>query len=114
MKNETLGQGNYHIQWEITKQAWFEIKDKPQPWNLRFDPDHLILSNLTSKCNEKEVEFMKMFNNVHKTNKIKVAVRLITCSIFLLILFISGCSNAVNEKTEDSKIEQNKPVELLI
>ena len=57
---------------------------------------------------------MKMFNNVHKTNKIKVAVRLITCSIFLLILFISGCSNAVNEKTEDSKIEQNKPVELLI
>ncbi len=43
MKNETLGQGNYHIQWEITKQAWFEIKDKPQPWNLRFDPDHLII-----------------------------------------------------------------------
>ncbi|MCO1602301.1 sulfate/molybdate ABC transporter ATP-binding protein [Desulfosporosinus nitroreducens] len=38
-----LGKDGYHIQWEITKQMWFELKDKPQPWNLRFNPDDLII-----------------------------------------------------------------------
>lgn len=41
--NETLGQGDYHLQWEITKQMWCELKDKPQPWNLRFNPENLII-----------------------------------------------------------------------
>jgi len=43
IENKTLEQGNYHIQWEITKQTWFILKDKPQPWNLRFNPDDLII-----------------------------------------------------------------------
>ncbi len=30
--NETLGEGNDHLQWEITRQMWRELKDKPQPW----------------------------------------------------------------------------------
>ena len=43
IENETFEQVNYHIQWEITKQMWFDVKDKPQPWNLRFNPDDLII-----------------------------------------------------------------------
>ncbi|TGE37959.1 molybdate ABC transporter substrate-binding protein [Desulfosporosinus fructosivorans] len=62
---------------------------------------------------------MKLFNKIQRintTNKIKVELRLIACSMFLLILFASGCSSAVIEtpKTEDNKVAQNKPVELLI
>lgn len=56
-----------------------------------------------------------MFNNLRKTNKTNVGLRLIAC-MFLLVLFISGCSSAVNEtpKTVGSKVDQNTPVELLI
>lgn len=43
IENETFGQDNYHVQWEITKQTWLELKDKPQPWNLSFTPDDLII-----------------------------------------------------------------------
>jgi len=59
---------------------------------------------------------MKIFNTIAKTSKTNVAFRLVTCSILLLVLFISGCSTAVKEtpKTEDSKVTQNKPVELLV
>lgn len=59
---------------------------------------------------------MKIFSRILKTNKTKGALRLVACSICLLVLFISGCSSAVNQtpKTEDSKVDQNKPVELLI
>lgn len=42
-ENNILGQDNYYIQWEITKQMWLELKDKPQPWYLRFNPDDLII-----------------------------------------------------------------------
>lgn len=42
-ENNTLGQDNHYIQWEITKQMWLELKDKPQPWYLRFNPDDLII-----------------------------------------------------------------------
>ena len=59
---------------------------------------------------------MKTIDKIRKANKTKVALGLIACSILLLVLFISGCSSAVKEtsKTEDSKVAQNKPVELLI
>lgn len=43
MESNTLGQDNYYIQWEITKQMWLELKDKPQPWYLRFNPEDLII-----------------------------------------------------------------------
>lgn len=43
MEKETWRQGNHQIQWEITKQMWFELKDKPQPWKIRFNTDDLII-----------------------------------------------------------------------
>ncbi|TGE37958.1 sulfate/molybdate ABC transporter ATP-binding protein [Desulfosporosinus fructosivorans] len=43
MQHEVLGRGNYHIEWEITKQMWHELKDKPQPWKIRFNADELII-----------------------------------------------------------------------
>lgn len=35
--------GSHQIQWEITKQMWLELKDEPQPWNLLFKPEELII-----------------------------------------------------------------------
>lgn len=43
MEKETLGQGVHQIQWEITKQTWSELRDNPQPWNLRINPEDLIV-----------------------------------------------------------------------
>lgn len=43
IENVTPGQGKCHIQWEITKQMWFQLKDQSQPWHLRFNPDDLII-----------------------------------------------------------------------
>ena len=59
---------------------------------------------------------MKLFSEIRKTNKTQVALGLIACSILLIVLFISGCSSDVKEtqKTEESKVAQTKPVELLI
>ncbi|MFZ7130811.1 MAG: sulfate/molybdate ABC transporter ATP-binding protein, partial [Eubacteriales bacterium] len=34
---------NYHVQWEITKNHWMELKDKPLPWSMCFDPDKLLV-----------------------------------------------------------------------
>ncbi|AFQ42484.1 sulfate/molybdate ABC transporter ATP-binding protein [Desulfosporosinus meridiei] len=31
------------LQWEIAKQTWLELKDKPQPWTLRINPVDLII-----------------------------------------------------------------------
>lgn len=59
---------------------------------------------------------MELFYKDRKTNITQVALRLVACCIFIFVLFISGCSSAVNEtpKTVGSNVEQNKPVELLI
>jgi ABC-type sulfate/molybdate transport systems, ATPase component len=43
MGKEIRGRDNPHIQWEITKQMWLDLKDKPQPWSLRFSPENLII-----------------------------------------------------------------------
>lgn len=43
IEKKVLGQGIHQIQWEITKQTWSELKDKPQPWNLRINPEDLIV-----------------------------------------------------------------------
>ncbi|MDR3539565.1 MAG: sulfate/molybdate ABC transporter ATP-binding protein [Desulfosporosinus sp.] len=37
------GQGNQQIQWEISKQMWLDLKERPQPWNLRINPEDLII-----------------------------------------------------------------------
>ncbi|HBW37851.1 sulfate/molybdate ABC transporter ATP-binding protein [Desulfosporosinus sp. BICA1-9] len=43
VKNETLRQHDQQIQWEITKQTWSALRDKPQPWNLYCHPVDLII-----------------------------------------------------------------------
>jgi len=43
VEKDSGGLGNQQIQWEITKQMWLDLKDKPQPWNLRINPEDLIV-----------------------------------------------------------------------
>lgn len=33
---------NYHLQWEMSKEEWTHIKDKPLPWYIYLDPDKLF------------------------------------------------------------------------
>ncbi|EGW37545.1 sulfate/molybdate ABC transporter ATP-binding protein [Desulfosporosinus sp. OT] len=43
VEKQTQRLDNQQIQWEVTKQMWSELKDKPQPWNLRINPEELII-----------------------------------------------------------------------
>jgi len=36
---------DYHLQGEVFKEKWYEIKDKPFPWYVHLDPQKLILMN---------------------------------------------------------------------
>ncbi len=44
-----LGAKEYHIQWDISKEQWSELKDKPVPWNICLKPESLILINEINK-----------------------------------------------------------------
>jgi molybdate transport system substrate-binding protein len=59
---------------------------------------------------------MKNFHEIRKPNQTRAGLGLIACSLFLLVLFISGCSTAAKDtpKPEASQVEQNKPVELMV
>lgn len=59
---------------------------------------------------------MELFNKLRKTNTTQAALGMFACSLLVFGLFISGCSSTVTEspKTGDSKVTENKPVELLI
>lgn len=37
------GSGQYHLQVEIYKEKWVDLKDRPFPWNIHLDPIRLIL-----------------------------------------------------------------------
>jgi len=37
-----LNQGDYHLQWEIPKEKWLELKDQGLPWSICLDPEKLI------------------------------------------------------------------------
>lgn len=50
---------------------------------------------------------MKMFNKIWKTKKTKVSIGLIGCSLLLLTLLVSGCSNS-------SATTADQPAELLV
>jgi len=43
VEKEIGGQGSQQIQWEITKQMWLDLQEKPQPWDLQIDPEDLII-----------------------------------------------------------------------
>lgn len=36
---------SYQLQWEVSKEKWFELKDKPQPWKVYMSKDKLFLMN---------------------------------------------------------------------
>lgn len=38
-----LKEDHYHMQWEVSKQTWSLLRDKPQPWLLRINPDDIII-----------------------------------------------------------------------
>jgi hypothetical protein len=29
---------DYHLQWDITKEKWLELKEQPLPWKICLDP----------------------------------------------------------------------------
>ncbi|EHQ89685.1 molybdate ABC transporter substrate-binding protein [Desulfosporosinus youngiae] len=59
---------------------------------------------------------MRLSNLIRKTDKTRAALGRMAFSLVLLVLFISGCSSAVNEtpKPEVSQADQAKPIELLV
>jgi molybdate transport system permease protein len=34
---------DYHVQAEVFKEKWHDIKDQPFPWSVQLDPARLIL-----------------------------------------------------------------------
>jgi len=40
-----LGAREYHIQWEVSREKWDELKNKPLPWSICLKPERLILIN---------------------------------------------------------------------
>lgn len=44
-----LGAKEYHIQWEISREKWDELKNIPVPWNICLKPESLILINENNK-----------------------------------------------------------------
>ncbi|AET66105.1 ABC-type sulfate/molybdate transport systems, ATPase component [Desulfosporosinus orientis DSM 765] len=43
LDNAQPKQDYYHLQWEISKQTWTTLQDKPQPWRLKINPDDLMI-----------------------------------------------------------------------
>lgn len=43
IEKPALGMKDYHVQWEISKEKWEEVKNKPLPWKMQLKPDKLIL-----------------------------------------------------------------------
>ncbi len=42
---QPLNDGNYHLQWEMEKESWYKLKEKPLPWKICLSPEKLILIN---------------------------------------------------------------------
>ncbi|SDG27849.1 sulfate/molybdate ABC transporter ATP-binding protein [Desulfosporosinus hippei] len=42
-KSDKQEQDHYTLQWEITKQTWLKLKNKPQPWYLKINLNDLII-----------------------------------------------------------------------
>lgn len=41
--NEPTGEKkDYHVIWDISKEEWAQIKDKPQPWKISINPEKVI------------------------------------------------------------------------
>lgn len=40
---EKANSEDYHLQWEVSKEKWLDLKDTPLPWKIYLDPDKLML-----------------------------------------------------------------------
>ncbi|MEQ8174371.1 MAG: sulfate/molybdate ABC transporter ATP-binding protein [Syntrophomonadaceae bacterium] len=42
LKRKPSGPGDYHLQWEMPRDRWLELKDQPLPWKICLDPDRIM------------------------------------------------------------------------
>ncbi|MEN6390814.1 MAG: sulfate/molybdate ABC transporter ATP-binding protein [Syntrophomonas sp.] len=42
LEREPSGPGDYHLQWEMPRDRWLELKDQPLPWKICLDPDKIM------------------------------------------------------------------------
>ncbi len=40
--NSPKGKEEYHLQWDISKEKWFDVKERPLPWNICLSAQKLI------------------------------------------------------------------------
>lgn len=40
--SEPKGKGDYHLQWDISKEKWLDIKEQPFPWNVCLGAENVI------------------------------------------------------------------------
>lgn len=43
ISRKPLGQGDYNLQWEMSKEKWIELQERPLPWKICLDPEKLII-----------------------------------------------------------------------
>lgn len=39
---EGINSEDYHLQWDISKEKWLELKEQPLPWKICLNPDKLV------------------------------------------------------------------------
>jgi len=40
--NKPKGKEDYYLQWELSKEKWFELKERPLPWNICLSAERII------------------------------------------------------------------------
>ncbi len=43
LEGKPAGEGEYHLQWEISKEKWLELKEQPLPWKIYLEPEKLMV-----------------------------------------------------------------------
>lgn len=41
--SKSAGSEGYHLQWEISKEKWLELREQPLPWKIYLDPEKLMV-----------------------------------------------------------------------
>jgi len=42
LERQPSGSGDYHLQWEMPRERWLELKDQPLPWKICLEPDKIM------------------------------------------------------------------------
>lgn len=45
LEREPSGPGDYHLQWEMPREKWLELKEQPLPWRVCLSPDKVMILN---------------------------------------------------------------------